>query len=325
LPFICNEDIATKVKGKVLYSDETLFNLPRGRFRYYSRLSSLEIVSDLKVKGVGSGRNRTAVAKYSMVAEWSRYLNISITNDDWLLSKPSTPDPSRGSARDNDIRVSAEELPESSTSLKPREKAYVFGIDYGIGVRVVLDVTIRGIDAEGAASFGFGELATSIVSESAEINVRYDTVGVREDILPQNAPTNITSINDLVNVQRAFYGAIDNISSDWNDAYKTTVEASEDAETGGSTGTEGTDLAGTDSSEFARTVKEDLGRKFRIEPVAYYIYRENIDAETEDSCKRDILLYRLSKKRKWQASDRKLKDRLEECIEDRTGTKATTG
>ncbi len=227
-PFMC-ATAENRVPGDFVLSHQTLRKLPRGRFRYYSRLTSLEVVSAVKVKGVGDTNQKTAVAKYSMVAEWSRYINVSSL--DSRGSDPVLVKREGGVRAAEDVEVVAP-LPILPSARKGDGDAYVFGIDYGVGVRVALDVTIRGIDAQAAASFGFGELAASIVSDGAEISVRYDTVGVREDILPPNAPTNITSVNDLVNVQRAFYGAIDEISEDWNDAYAgDTKPAGDDAGT----------------------------------------------------------------------------------------------
>lgn len=288
LPFTCDESIAKLFYGFGIGEHQGLSLLPRGRFRYYSRLTSVEVMSRGKAVGTAEAKGKVAVAKYSMVAEWSRYINVNSTFE----TGPSASTPIQPDGKKTDLKKAEPALAKSS--------AVVFGIDYGVGVRVVLDVTIRGIDAEGVTSFGFGELAASIVTKGAEINVRYDTVGVRRDILPPNAPTNITSVNDLVNVQRTFYGAIDTISRDWNDAYKgeepdqgdEPLEPDEGTGTGGDVDEEPSEaLNGHDED-----VDERLGKKFRFAPVAYYIYRSNLDEEIKDTCDRQVVIARLARR-----------------------------
>jgi len=156
--------------------------LSKGSFRYFSKVTSIKSGASATVGGSG-GKAAYAVSNHQLVIEWSRYTVSSF----------------------------------SETKKADRSKSYVSAVERGIAIRVVFEVALRDASAETTLSFGFGNLAAALVAGKAEVQVRYDTIGIDRDILPPNAPINVTSINDLVNVQAAFYKAISDVSTKWND------------------------------------------------------------------------------------------------------------
>jgi hypothetical protein len=155
---------------------------PKGEFRFSSNLVSIEVSGTGQAFG-SSVQGSYTVSTHRLLMEWSRFRVVSYS----------------GAKR-----------------LKP-DLGYVSATERGIAIRVLFDVRLRDATAKTNLSFGFGQLASSLVIGNAEVLVRYETVGIKRDILPK-ATVAVTSVNDLVNVQSAFYDAIANVSRSWSDA-----------------------------------------------------------------------------------------------------------
>lgn len=157
---------------------------PKGEFRFSSRLINLQVSGTAQAgAGVVSGgvKGAYSIANHQLIMEWSRFKMVTFN---------------------------------SATRLQP-ELGYVSGVEKGIALRVLFEARIKNATAEQSASFGFGQLASALAAGNAEVLVRYETVGIRKDILPPGTTISVTSVNDLVNVQSAFYKAIADVSADW--------------------------------------------------------------------------------------------------------------
>lgn len=160
--------------------------LDKQGFRAFSRQLSVE--SSLNVNASGQEvKTKVVVAKHRLFIEWNRYAVYSI--DPFKLKKV-----------------------ENVENADP----YVSGVEYGIGVRVILDVTLTDVDATANLSFGFGSIGANVATKKAQIAVQYDTIGVSRDILPENLPMAIESVGDLTKMLMGLYGAVENISKNWN-------------------------------------------------------------------------------------------------------------
>ncbi len=188
----------------------------KGEFKFSSRLVKLEVSGNAAAAG-STVEATYSVATHQLVMEWSRFRIESF----------------KGTKRD-----------------RP-ELGFVSAVERGIAIRVLFQAKLRDATAKTNLSFGFGQLAAALAEGRAEVLVRYETVGIKRDILPTTATISVTSVNDLVNVQSAFYKAIADVSDDWSAQFRTASGNSAAAGAGGAP-----------SSPF------DFD-----EPIAYYVTR----------------------------------------------------
>jgi len=177
-------------------------NLSDAGGRFYSSMTSFSAEANATV-GASGGSTKIYTSTHRIIMEWSRrrYQQLST-------------------------------IPTISVGI-------VSAADVGIAVRVVFDVTISSADAKARSSFGFGDLATALALNQAKVMARYDIKGiVGMDLLTNTPPTAITSVSDLLEIQRGYYDRIKLISDLWN--------------------------------EYANGA-DSLANRFVLSPVAYYI------------------------------------------------------
>jgi len=181
----------------------------RGNFRFQTILlgTTASGSGSVSVASVEAGVSTT---RFRLVMEWSRFQTFQL----WENVDASVPSVA---------------------------KSYVSGVDIGIGILVTFDVRLNSASISAAASFGFGNLAVAVANNQASVDVRYDTIGLKQDILPPSAPTSVSSVSDLAAVENALFTAIKSASDSWNAAL---------------------DAASPDASFAAR---------FNYEPIAYSV------------------------------------------------------
>lgn len=158
--------------------DTTISNdLTNSDYRVYSRTLDVAVGVEGGVTGgsvKGSASDHTIVKQMQILMEWARWRVQNASGG------PATP--------------------------------YVSAVDVGVGVRIILDVTLTTTDANVAASFGIGSLATALATNSATVMVRYDVVGTTANLLPEVSPTTITTVDAYLQVMNAFYDAVRGLS-----------------------------------------------------------------------------------------------------------------
>jgi hypothetical protein len=150
-----------------------------------SRLLSVHTGVAANVAGQ-KAKAEISVTKYRMFIEWNRYTVFS-------LDKEKT---------------------ESGTG------PYVSAVEYGVGVRIILDISLTKVGTEADAKFGLGTIAAHLDAGQATVAVKYDTIGVPFDILPKGLPTTIESVNDISRMIEGLNKAVEKVSDSWNEVVK---------------------------------------------------------------------------------------------------------
>jgi hypothetical protein len=155
-------------------------NLSDAGGRFYSSMTSFNAEANATV-GASGGSTKIYTSTHRIIMEWSRRRYQQLTT-----------------------------IPTTSVGI-------VSAADVGIAVRVIFDVTISSAEAKARASFGFGDLATALALNQARVMARYDIKGVvGTDLLTNTPPSAITSVSDLLEIQRGYYDRIKLISDLWN-------------------------------------------------------------------------------------------------------------
>ena len=171
-------------RGGVKYSSAQLKQRPlsdynSGMFRQYSLRTDTTGSAAVAVAAGAKSDSKIFISRHLLVFEWRRY----------TLDETAGP---------------------GAASRSP----YVSGIERGIAVRVVFDVSLRSVDVNASLTFGFGSLATALASSRASVEVGYELIGTTMDILPERA-TNITSVDGYIEAMNRFYDAVRRISLAW--------------------------------------------------------------------------------------------------------------
>ncbi len=153
--------------------------LYKGMFRQYGRQVGTTVEADIAVGPVGAS-SRVYFSHNFLILEWRRY----------QLERMIDP--------------------------APCQIPHVSAIERGIAVRIVFDVRLRTIDAKMSAAFGIADLAVALARSEATVEVSYELVGTRLDLLPRDAIV-ITSVNEYLNALKSFHLAVSSISDAWRD------------------------------------------------------------------------------------------------------------
>ncbi len=160
--------------------------------------------------------------RFQWIAEWTRYRRQSLTIDG-----------------------------------EKRLDPHVNAVDVGIGVRIIFDIKMKLLKADGKLSFGLGSVSTALEKKNAEVLVSYQIIGTTVDILPERAPTSIQDAGEFAVAQEKFHDAIRIIKQKWDEYAWKTCKAAEESPTGVS------------SENVSRTNYKEV---FKPEIIAYYIY-----------------------------------------------------
>ena len=191
LPLRCFEPGSESKKYVEIYPTKMDFGEPppkgnpesielyKGMFRQYGRQvgTTVEAEADIGPAGV---KSRVYFSHNFLVLEWRRY------QLERLIDPQKCPNP------------------------------HVSAIEQGIAVRIIFDVRLRTIDAKLSAAFGIADLAVALARSEATVEVSYELVGTRLDLLPHDAII-ITSVNEYMNALKNFHAAVTTISDAWRD------------------------------------------------------------------------------------------------------------
>jgi hypothetical protein len=243
----------------------TVGDLWAGRFRYHSRLFSLDTSGEVKAGG-SSGKTAVSIATHELLIEWSRGSALQYQDN-------PKPDGSKKCPIEGDVSPRGTPAPAGGTT-KPTDDScgFVWAVEQGIAIRVFFTVKLRNIKADATLSFGFGSLAAALALGHAEVQVRYQTIGIDKDILPETAPINVTSIDDLLGVKQAMYAAIKAASDDWNGCLN--------GPAGGPT------AAAPPTAPEVQACRERL---FAPEPIAFHVLVDDKGVERAGATKLEIL------------------------------------
>lgn len=90
---------------------------------------------------------------------------------------------------------------------------YVTAVDVGFAVRLVFDVVLTGSDTTASGNFGFGSISTALATRSANVTVRFDSIGVSANVLPESSAANINSVDSYLAVLDGFYRTVAELRS----------------------------------------------------------------------------------------------------------------
>lgn len=155
--------------------------LGAGKFRYYNSMTSFTVSAGGDVPA-GSVETSIATSTHRIVMEWARFDTQEISNF-------------------------------TGTS----GGALVSGADVGVALRVIFDVTVASANAEGRASFGFGNIATALALNEARVDVSYDVKGTTTDLLPPTGVSGISNVDGFIKVVGDFYTGVADFSKLWSD------------------------------------------------------------------------------------------------------------
>lgn len=214
---ICSEALykagAPMLPGK--FARRILQQLPDAQYEERSEVLDIAVDVNADVLPVKS-ENSVRIVRYRLIKEWSRFRTLSA-----VAGKPGAGLTSVGALKTGGLAEESR-LPvpdtEPDVDIDHDAMGTIFGIDYGIAVRIIVELSITQASSETSASFGFGDLAAAVQAGRVKAKVKYETIGVSFDIMPENFPTSIESLHDLTAIEAAFQSAISKISFRWNDS-----------------------------------------------------------------------------------------------------------
>jgi hypothetical protein len=167
-------------------SNQRICLLEDERFTQSGRLVSIEYSGGLTAPGANveiAGRS----GNYALVYEWQRSKNHRVLEK--KLPMPPGPD-------------------------EPREPPQVQSADYGLALRLVMDVALRENDASLSATIGLANLAAALAQQQATVNVKFLALGIPDSFLTTRA-IRIDSVADLYEVLDEFHKKVLDVASAW--------------------------------------------------------------------------------------------------------------
>jgi hypothetical protein len=176
-------------------------SLSGGTFGQQSRLVSINSAVGASY-GPASGKTTLTYARYQLVYEWSRSVNVFAPVN--ALNSESDP--------------------------------VVSSADYGVALRLLMDVELKSTDAEVGANIGIAQLTAALALQQAMVNVRFVVLGAMTSFLPDKA-IRIDSASDLHEVMSDFHNRARELSGAWEQECKRSKEPGSTVGTGSTAST----------------------------------------------------------------------------------------
>jgi hypothetical protein len=148
--------------------NDLICRLGEGTFGQRSRLVTYSANASAGV-GPAKGEVKITSATYQLVYEWSQSINVYAV-----------------------------------PGLLKEHEPVVSSADYGVALRLIMDVSISSADSSLGATLGIAQLAAALQTDRAQINVRYSVLGAVKSFLPDGA-IRIDSSADLFQVLADFH------------------------------------------------------------------------------------------------------------------------
>jgi len=221
------------------------------RFGQTGRLVSFSGSSEVAAP-FGGGQVKVVTGIYSLVYDWARSVKISLADEAFV------PEPAPAAAEK-----------EKQTADSPPMPLVVQSADYGVALRLILEVTLKEASGELDLTIGIAKLAAALATQTATVNARFLALGVRSTFLPAK-PVRIDSVADLYEVLDEFHQKVHLVAGQWEMRCKHLIPTTVNE----GTPPPGAPTSEANSSQFTTTIAQgttDEGPSLVPVMLSYYV------------------------------------------------------